>query len=174
MNKIDRNHNEKRKILRIVGPIVLITGLIFIIVGMVDFFSSTRIPFGGGPNLFWCNFVGMPLIFVGFVLTSAGYMGAVARYQAEEIAPVGKDVFNYMAEGTSKGVETIAKSIHNGITGNDTKTLVCIKCNEENDTDAKFCKSCGDVLNKKVICNNCGKENEVDSKFCNSCGIKIL
>lgn len=172
-NKIDKKHNEKRAFLRTMGIIVLVIGLGFLMVGMVNFFSAFSNPFGGGPRLFWCNFVGIPLLFIGIVMISAGYMGAVARYEAEEIAPVGKDVFNYMANETSEGVETIAKSIHNGIT-NGNKTLRCTKCNELNDSDAKYCNNCGYELKSTIVCDKCGKENEATAKFCNSCGSKLL
>ena len=55
-------------------------GLIFLIVGMVSFFTA----FGGGgpPWLFWCCFVGIPLLFVGGVMCMFGFMGGLARYTA--------------------------------------------------------------------------------------------
>lgn len=182
-NKIDKNHSQKRTVFRTVGPILLSIGLIFVIVGIVDFFSAARIPFTGGPgfmpgtdfggpDLFWCFFVGLPLIFVGGVMTATGFMGAVARYHAEEIAPVGKDVFNYMAKGTSEGVETISRSIHKGIT-EDKSDLVCNNCNKLNKNDAKFCNYCGEELQSIIICSECKEENKSDAKFCNNCGTKL-
>ncbi|MBN2269438.1 MAG: hypothetical protein JXN61_02425, partial [Sedimentisphaerales bacterium] len=108
--KIDPGHRGVRNILRIVGPIVAITGLIFIVVGFSSVFASH-----GSPKYAWCPFVGMPLLFVGIVLSSMGYMSKIARYQAGEIAPVGKDTFNYMADGTKDGIKSVATAIGQGI-----------------------------------------------------------
>ena len=49
--------------------LIAAVGLIFLIIGMASFFSA----FGGGgpPRLFWCCFVGMPLLFVGGVMNLA-------------------------------------------------------------------------------------------------------
>ena len=102
-NQLDPGHNEKRGILRVIGPVIFIVGLIFMIVGLVSFF----IAFGGHgfPRLFWCCFVGLPLLWLGSVLSGAGFIGAAARYLAGESAPVAKDTFNYMADGTKEGVK---------------------------------------------------------------------
>jgi hypothetical protein len=35
----------------------------------------------------------MPILFVGTAMCMFGFMGALARYQAGEVAPVGKDAF---------------------------------------------------------------------------------
>ena len=59
-------HKETRSFLRVAGLVIALVGLIFLIIGVASFFSS----FGGGgsPRLFWCSFVGMPLLFVGGVM----------------------------------------------------------------------------------------------------------
>jgi hypothetical protein len=106
-------HNGTRSFLRVAGPIVAAVGLIFIIIGMVSFFSA----FGGGgpPRLFWCGFIGMPLLFVGSVMCMFGFMGAVARYTAAEQVPVATDAINDLAEGTQGAVKTVARSIAEGV-----------------------------------------------------------
>ena len=85
------------------------------VVGMVDFFSS----FGNfrGPQLFWCFFVGMPLLFFGSVCCMTGFMGAAARYSAAEAAPVAADTFNYVADETQAGVTTVAAAAARGFRG---------------------------------------------------------
>ena len=100
---MDPGHTTVRNALRIIGPIIALIGLGFIVVGMVGFFRA----FGsfGPPKHAWCPFVGMPLLFVGIVLSSYGYMGKVMRYGAQETAPVIKDTFNYMADGTQEGTD---------------------------------------------------------------------
>ncbi|MBL7152486.1 MAG: zinc ribbon domain-containing protein [Phycisphaerae bacterium] len=175
--KIDPGHRGIRDALRVIGPIVAVVGLIFVIVGIASFFSA----FGGGgpPKRFWCAFVGGPILIAGIALTKFGYMGKVARYVAGEIAPVGKDTFNYMAEGTKDGVKTVAKAIGEGLggalggaaaaTGQQTKVR-CHKCNALLEEDAKFCSKCGTAISKTKPCPQCKELNDPDAKFCDNCG----
>jgi hypothetical protein len=100
-------------LLRRLGPIVAGVGLIFMVVGFGSFFMST-----GSferPHFFWCAFVGMPVLFIGVMMCMFGFMGAMARYQAAEMAPVAKDVVNYMGENTRPGVKAVAKAVTEGI-----------------------------------------------------------
>lgn len=106
-------HKKKRSFLRIAGPLTAFTGLIFIIVALVDFFSA----FGsfGPPKLFWCFFVGGPIFFVGIVMCQFAFMGAVARFMAAEQVPVASDAINDLAEGTQDAVKTVSRSVTEGI-----------------------------------------------------------
>jgi hypothetical protein len=172
VNPIDPGHNSVRNTLRVVGPVISLIGLIFVIVGIADFFRA----FGGfgPPKLFWCAFVGMPLLFVGLVLSSYGYMGKVSRYVAEETAPVGKDTFNYLADGTREGIKTVASAIGQGLRegglGSGSPTMVrCPRCSVLAPAYAgMFCSECGQVLGKP--CPHCRKLNDPDAKFCDNCG----
>jgi hypothetical protein len=173
--RIDPGHKNIRNILRIVGPMTAMVGLIFIVVGLIGFFRA----FGsfGPPKYAWCPFVGMPLLFVGLVLSFCGYMGKVMRYQAGEVAPVAKDTFNYMADGTSDGVKTMASALGQGLreggfgAGSAAKTQVrCHKCNGLNDVEAKFCDQCGQAMGKSRPCPDCSEMNDPDAKFCDNCG----
>lgn len=112
MNTINPNHKQERTILRVVGPVLLAAGLIFIAVGMISFFAAFA--GDGPPRLFWCAFVGMPLVFVGLVTCKFAFLGKVARYAAGELAPVGRDTFNYMARGTKEGVSNISEAFFEG------------------------------------------------------------
>ena len=106
-------HNRARTFLRVVGPLVAVVGLIFLIIGVVSFFSS----FGsvGSPRYFWCCFVGMPLLFVGSAMSMFGFMGAVARYAAAEQVPITTDAVNDLAAGTQGAVKTVARFIAEGV-----------------------------------------------------------
>lgn len=90
-------HKGTRSFLRVVGLLVTAVGLLFTLIGMASFFSA----FSGGepPRLFWCCFVGMPLLFVGGVLCLFGFMGAVARYTAAEQVPVATDAISDLTAG---------------------------------------------------------------------------
>jgi len=169
---INPGHKERRAFLRAIGPIVLGIGLLFTFIGLGSFFAS----FGsfGPPRYFWCAFVGLPLVGLGSAICKFAFMGAVTRYMANEVAPVGKDVVNYMADGTTDAIRDVAAAIGEGISSscNDHEVQVvrCHKCNEKNEAEANYCKSCGSPLSKPVICSKCGELNDPDAHFCDNCG----
>jgi protein-S-isoprenylcysteine O-methyltransferase Ste14 len=106
-------HQGTRSFLRVAGPVVAAVGLVFLIIGLASFFSAFS--GDGAPRLFWCAFVGMPLLFVGGVLCMFGFMGAVARYTAAEQVPVATDAINDLAEGTQGAVKTVARAVAEGV-----------------------------------------------------------
>ena len=170
--KINPKHNEIRKVLRIVGPVTAGIGLLLTAIGIGSFISA----FGSfaTPRYFWCAFIGGPLLVVGLGITMFGFMGAVTRYQAGEVAPVGKDVFDYMAEGTKDGVRTMASAAGAGLAEGmrgSAKPMKCASCGHANDHDAKFCDECGAALSKP--CPSCNEVNDQDAKFCDNCGSKL-
>ena len=52
---------------------------------------------------------------IGSGICKFAFMGAVTRYIADEVAPVGKDVVNYMVDGTKDSVRDLAASVSEGI-----------------------------------------------------------
>ena len=105
-------HRSARSFLRVAGVVVAVVGLVFLIVGMASFLSA----FGGGgpPRLFWCCFVGLPLLFIGSVMCMYGFMGALARYAAAEQVPVAADAMTDLAEGTKGAIKTVARAAAEG------------------------------------------------------------
>ena len=151
--KLDPKHTSTRWILRTLGPIVAGIGVLLIIIGFDSILSSVGSIQDGSfqqPRFFWCAFVGMPLLFVGLVICGFAFLGAMTRYQAGEVAPVAKDTFNYLAEGTQEGMKTVATALGEGIavgmSGFRKADNRCPKCSHSNDADAKFCKNCGAAL----------------------------
>lgn len=176
MDKIDPKHQQTRSTLRLVGILLIVVGGTFLVVGLVDFFRAFA--GDGDPRYFWCGFVGMPILFVGLVLTSYGFMSSVMRYSAREGAPVAKDTFNYMAEGTRDSVKTLASAVGEGLRAGappaeDAQRIRCHKCNQANDVGAKFCSGCGTSLGKTKACPACHELNDPDAKFCDNCGRPI-
>lgn len=172
--RINPGHGAARSVLRVAGPVIAIVGLIFAAVGLIDFFGA----FGGGgfPTKFWCLFVGLPLIGIGVGITKFAYLGTVLRYMAGESAPVGKDVFNYMAEGTAPGVRTAARAAGAGFSEGFAAggaSLHCRACGAEAEPDAKFCDQCGGEIVGPVACAKCGADLEPDARFCDQCGATI-
>ena len=171
--QIDPGHSSVRDTLRVVGPVIALVGLTLIVVGTVDFFRA----FGGDgpPKLFWCPFLGIPLLFVGVVLSGYGYMGQLMRYQAQEMAPVAKDTFNYVADGTREGIKTVAGAIGQGLRegglSSGPQTMVrCHKCNALMEAEAKFCSRCGQAAGEMKACPQCRELNDPDARFCDNCG----
>jgi hypothetical protein len=169
--EIDPQHDATRALLRVVGPGVVMVGGIFMLVGLGSFFSS----FGTfqPPRYFWCAFVGMFLLVIGASICKFAFMGAVSRYIADEMAPVGKDVVNYMADGTQDAVRTIASAVGQGLRG-DSRTneagVTCHACGDENESSASFCKACGRPMSKPRQCAGCGAVSEPGARFCDQCG----
>lgn len=171
---MSEKHNLKEKtvgrtILRIFGPIITIIGIVLLVIAISDFFAAMNSPFGHGPKKFHLGFIGMPSIFVGLVMTSAGYMGTVARYQASQVAPVAKDYTNYMVEGTKESIHTVASTVAGAFKG-ETKSF-CPNCGNDLKPDDAFCDNCGKPLASK--CKQCGASNDMDAKFCSKCGNRI-
>ncbi|MBI9019579.1 MAG: zinc ribbon domain-containing protein [Phycisphaerae bacterium] len=168
--RIDPDHEGSSSALKTIGPLMIVIGGIFAIIGFVSFFSA----FGGGgpPRYFWCAFIGMPLIGIGTMICKFAYMGKIARFMADEIAPVGKDTFNYMAHGTKDSVRDLASAVGEGLGFKDAseEKSICHQCNKEVDKDAKFCQECGAEQFKPKPCSSCGQINDPNAKFCDNCG----
>jgi hypothetical protein len=136
--KINPSHEKTRNKLRKAGIICMIASL----------------------PLMCLPFIGFPLMFAGLIMTMFGYAGKMARYQAAEIAPVQKDTFNYMADGTKGGVKTVADAAGEGLatgfaaggmnpgTAESTPGVRCHKCNFIETPEAKFCSECGAAMEK--------------------------
>ncbi len=166
-------HEDTRAVLRTIGPLTALVGLIFTIIGLGSFFLSFGS--GGFPSYFWCAFIGLPLLGIGVGICKFAFFGAVTRYIAGEAAPVAKDAFNYMAGSTTGGVRQVAQAIGEGIAAATGRPALgasarCRACNTDNDADAKFCKSCGAPLPAVKACASCGAKNDADARFCNGCG----
>jgi len=140
---VTQRHIQIRNTLRVAGPIILLIGLIFVISAVVSLVTSN-----GEPRFAWLAFVGMPLMFVGGVMTLHGFMGALARYSMREGAPVSAQTFNYMADETQDGIKTTAAALGSGLREgfSPQPKIFCTQCGRENDGDAKFCKHCGKAM----------------------------
>lgn len=157
-------HQKVRSFFRLLGPVLLISGLVCIVLAFIDFFTMD--PFEE-PGLFWLFFLALPLLFVGFVLSGLGFGGAVAKFQSREYAPVAKDTFNYLAKETTPGVKEIANALQQG----STASLNCHNCQQPNAIRAKFCADCGEKLVR--TCRSCEQDNTIDARFCNHCGTSL-
>lgn len=157
--------------LRIVGPALQVIGAALLVWGLYDIFVLGNLGFHFSP------FAGMLLLFFGSVLTMMGFAGVVARYQANEMAPVGRDAVNYMADGTQGGVGAIASAVAGGIRdglsedgSSSAQRLDCPQCAAVNDADARFCDHCGVELIRQTTCSTCNAVNDPEAHYCDHCG----
>jgi hypothetical protein len=156
-------YDQARAVFRVVGPLVAAAGVLLIATSIVDFFLSMGTP-GRMPRLFWCFFLGAPLLFVGWALTVPGYLGLFSRYTAGEVAPVQKDAFNYMARETAGGVRTVAGAVAEGLASAHTGAA-CPRCGAALPGGARFCPGCGAPFAAEV-CAGCGGQAVPGAKFC--------
>jgi len=168
-NVVNKDYSKFTGILRVLGIILIITGIVLTAIAFMNMATNT--------NLFFLGFIGLPLIFVGAVCAMFGFMKKMNSFTASQSAPVQKDVTNYMLDGTREEMGKTAKEIFGAINSNEgsatatKKTRKCPSCGEMNDSDAKFCDNCGTTLVK--VCPRCGEENDLDAKFCDKCGAKL-
>lgn len=165
-SRINPAHTTQRATARTLGILLVVVGAIFSLIGFVDFFGA----FGGNgiPTKFWCLFVGFPLLGIGSALLKVGYLGAMTRYVAGETAPVVKDTFDYLADGTAASVKKTARAVHDGLRDDPDAARHCAKCGDANAADARFCDACGASL--ALVCAGCGEDNAGDARFCRHCG----
>lgn len=179
-------HRSNRSILRIIGPVILVIGILLTIVGIGGFIFGAISSFDSGPSfdgppdafkLFFLAFLGLPMIGIGAMITKVAYFGAIARYVASEAAPVAKDTTNYMLDGTKDAIGGLAQSVGAGIAAGmaggtiaDAQTVDCTGCGAACDSGARFCDQCGTTIPGEVRCERCGAMNEPDAKFCDQCG----
>ncbi len=107
---VSPRHHTIRKVLRVVGPAMVLLGLLLLILGLASFFFEFL-----SPAFFLLAFLGIPLLGVGLMVCKLAFLGSLMRYMAGETAPVAKDTTNYMAEGIQPGVRAIARAVSEGI-----------------------------------------------------------
>lgn len=167
MNQTDKDelkakHEKKKKILKIVGPCLLAVGVIFAIVGFVDFFKAFGSSSMEGPKMFWCLFIGFPMIAIGLMITIIGFNREMARYMKNENVPV----VNEMGKEITPAVKAVASAVKS-----TEQKPRCPYCGAETEKDSKFCPECGKQLKK--TCSSCGETVDGDSKYCDNCGTKL-
>lgn len=97
MKPLYEEHNRPiRRLLRFLGFVLTPIGVIFTIIGLIDFFAV----FGGEtafPTKFWYLFIGLPLTFAGIACLQAGYLKTIGKYVAGESVPVVTESVRYTA-----------------------------------------------------------------------------
>lgn len=176
-NQINPKHSSIRWILRLIGPAMILIGAVCMIVAFVDFIKAMN--GHGQPSLFWLFFIGGPLLVFGFAVTSMAFMGAVMRYQAQEVTPVATDTFNYMADGTQQGVKTVARAAGSGLAEGLAAGYAAAGATPTADPAASMASmmaaaaASSTALSKVILCHKCNAENPDGSRYCNACGAPL-
>jgi|SRR6185436_3045249 hypothetical protein len=68
----DPQHAERQFMLRIVGGLLLLAGLIFLVIGLVSIYRAMR-SYEHQARLFWFVLLGLPLAWIGLSLTKSGF-----------------------------------------------------------------------------------------------------
>ena len=167
----EQRFRASRRVLRWVGPPLLLVGLVCIAVGIIS--TLTGPPRPGSMGLVWVAILGMPIAFVGGAMTLFGFAGELARFQGRSMGPAVSATFNDIAEDSAPGVRAIAGAVRDGVArgadASETDTVRCPACAFANDADARFCAGCGGVLEAKA-CGSCGHPAKADARFCDECG----
>lgn len=154
-------HAKNKKILKVIGIILLIAGVCCAVTGFVDMGLSIRRM--EMPSLFFLLMIGFPCIAIGASLTLMGFRREMATYIKNESTPV----FNEMNTEIKPGISAIAGAVKEGFTA----SVVCPECGETNTAGSNFCRKCGKPLSS--VCPRCNAEVAADSSFCPECGEKL-
>ena len=78
MNQNESNHRKVKRIFKILGIILTIIGFAFAITGFASFFIAMNN--ATTPKLFWCCFVGFPILVVGLWMLMFGFRKEIMQY----------------------------------------------------------------------------------------------
>lgn len=163
--------DRQRAMLRTFGILLVVSGAILTLIGMVSFFSSFgEMPNFGepmGPRYFWCAFLGLPLIGFGSFLLKLGYLGTFSRYVAGEAEPVVSDTVNALAKNTAPAARDFARAVREGLA--TSHGAACPHCGSIDPGAGDFCDDCGKPI-AAAPCPKCSGRNAADARFCTHCG----
>jgi ribosomal protein S27AE len=107
------------------GALLFLLGLGCVGFALFEFFTVDMFEM---PRYDWLPFIGIPLMFLGFVLSGARIQRFLLRQQKENI----RETMKIMGEGLREGLES--------------HKTYCPNCGNGVDTLAKFCSNCGTQL----------------------------
>ncbi|MHA1799074.1 MAG: zinc ribbon domain-containing protein [Candidatus Helarchaeota archaeon] len=163
-------------ILGIVGAILLVTGIVFMGIGLSLFTNNNfASPTWWQDSQFGFNLTGVGIGFIvggmftligTFIMFSFANQGKISLFIAKQQVPV----INYMAEATAPAVEVTAEASSKGLRKG-------LNLDKQIETIATGIGGRGaDTKPKEVIrikCRNCGYLETEDAEFCSKCGQKI-
>lgn len=146
------NQSSARRTFRLLGLLLLVTGVALVIYGFGGFAMQVVAPMdsvdsvdsmGGPENIgryFAAFAVGGLLSTIGLVLAGLGFQGVMARYGAGETMPVVKDSVDYLTDG--QGLMGVGRSVDDAAAPAAAGEF-CRKCGDPQEVGARFCNACG-------------------------------
>jgi len=148
-----------KKVLRVIGGILLGVGIILVIVGLITFIgfgfmAGPSASFGSADMGFGTVALGMLATFIGFTIAGTGafllylsFLGSVASYYAEETKPAVRTVGEGAGEGLATGIRKGGGIRTSGGRGRkEVKKVKCRVCGYLDTEDAAYCSKCGEKL----------------------------
>lgn len=140
---MNKNHEKKKRLLKILGLSMLVCGVICEVIGFVALFKLDK-----NGYLWILTIIGIPLTFSSIGLITTGFAREFAKYNKNEYV-------------------SVIKELKQELNVLENKTT-CPNCNTENSSDSSFCRNCGKELSKN--CPICNAVLSYDNKFCDKCG----
>lgn len=133
-----------RTVLRVVGVLLLVGGLVVGGFGLRDFIADAQsmdVDADFGPILRLG--LGGFMCVVGLGALNAGTLGAQSRYAAGETMPTVKRSAEYLSDG--EGIMGVGRTVDDGVAAGTQRASgpFCRSCGTRNDEDATFCDGCG-------------------------------
>jgi hypothetical protein len=156
-------------VLRIVGVILIIIGLIIFITGVTsqDSESLDDEDFGGGFSTMFLTFIGIAMMMFGGFVLYFGFVGGVAKYYADEVSPAIETGTEAFGAGLSRGIQ------RGGGLKIDLQTTgqTPHRAPGRYHTPAYQTQGTKEVI--RIKCRNCGYLETEDADFCSKCGKNI-
>ena len=124
-------NNKTKKVLKIIGPIIIVVGIVLFIIGTSSLFSFDD----EFPKLFFLSFIGLPLIAIGGWISMFAFRENLMRFHKNMTIPIAKET-----------LEELAPTIKD-LTKNE-EQITCPSCGKEIDKNSKFCNHCGNQINQ--------------------------
>ena len=115
-------------LIKLLGFIMVITGITFITIGLVEFFTAVLA--NEAPELFVYTFSGIPIFFIGAALIIFSYIRKAQLTVTQEVLGQDAAVVHKVSVGST--------SLYN--------KKECPECGRVNDADGLYCKYCGAKL----------------------------
>ena len=119
-NKINPKHNTQKKRLIKIAKLFLVVGVVMLVMGI--YLVSTHEPFSNdnvlsGSTKHSFVAIGIFSLFIAGNLLFFANAGAILRFKAQEVAPVGADTINYVGKKAKPGIQHIADAVASGMAG---------------------------------------------------------
>ena len=133
----EEEFKKKSKKLTILGIFLVIIGFSCFIAGPILFITTHLFYLG------FVSFLGVFILFPGFICLSLGTHRKMAAFVAQSAGPVGVEAAHNYGRPIAR---EMAAGIHDGLSGENSE-IYCKYCGNRIDADSDFCKYCGKKQN---------------------------